>query len=80
MWASLGASSDGVFRAIFWDVIIPEDLQEQGLGRTLVEALLASPALAGVERIYLMTTNSAGFYQQLGFTQVTNQQLLQRKP
>jgi N-acetylglutamate synthase-like GNAT family acetyltransferase len=74
------ATSDGVFRAVLWDVVIPEDLQGQGLGRTLVEALLASPALAGVERVYLMTTNSAGFYQQLGFTQVTNQQLLQRKP
>ena len=73
-------SSDGVFRAVLWDVVIPEDLQGQGLGRQLVEALLASPALAGVERVYLMTTNSAGFYQQLGFTQVSNQQLLLREP
>ena len=35
-------SSDGVFRAVLWDVVIPEDLQGQGLGRQLVEALLAS--------------------------------------
>ncbi len=74
------ASSDGVFRAVLWDVVIPEDLQGQGLGRQLVEALLASPALAAVERVYLMTTNSAGFYQQLGFTRVSNQQLLLREP
>jgi ribosomal protein S18 acetylase RimI-like enzyme len=72
------ASSDGVFRAVLWDVVIPEDLQGQGLGRQLVEALLASPALAGVERVYLMTTNSAGFYQQLGFARVNGQQLLRR--
>ena len=74
------ASSDGVFRAALWDVVIPEDLQGQGLGRQLVEARLGSPALAAVERVYLMTSNSAGFYQQLGFTQVSNQQLLLREP
>jgi N-acetylglutamate synthase-like GNAT family acetyltransferase len=72
------ASSDGVFRAVLWDVVIPEDLQGQGLGRQLVEALLNTPALRGVERVYLMTTNSAGFYQQLGFELVEGQQLLRR--
>ena len=72
------ASSDGVFRAVLWDVVIPEDLQGQGLGRQLVEALLSSPALRTVERVYLMTTNSAGFYRQLGFEQVVNQVVLRR--
>lgn len=70
------ASSDGVFRAVLWDVVIPEDLQGQGLGRQLVEALLKSPQLQGVERIYLMTTNSAGFYEQLGFRGAAPQELL----
>jgi N-acetylglutamate synthase-like GNAT family acetyltransferase len=32
-----------------------------------------------VERVYLMTTNSAGFYEQLGFRQVGTQQLLVRQ-
>jgi N-acetylglutamate synthase-like GNAT family acetyltransferase len=72
------ASSDGVFRAVLWDVVIPEDLQGQGLGRQLVEALLNTPQLQGVERVYLMTTNSAGFYEQLGFQRVEGQQLLLR--
>ena len=72
------ASSDGVFRAVLWDVVIPEDLQGQGLGRQLVEALLNTPQLRGVERVYLMTTNSAGFYEQLGFQRVEGQQLLLR--
>jgi len=72
------ASSDGVFRAVLWDVVIPEDLQGQGLGRQLVEALLKMPPLRGVERVYLMTTNSAGFYEQLGFQRVEGQQLLLR--
>ena len=72
------ASSDGVFRAVLWDVVIPQDLQGQGLGRQLVEALLNTPPLRGVERVYLMTTNSAGFYEQLGFQRVEGQQLLLR--
>jgi ribosomal protein S18 acetylase RimI-like enzyme len=70
------ASSDGIFRAVLWDVVIPEDLQGQGLGRQLVEALLQAPALHQVERVYLMTTNSAGFYRQLGFEMAASQQLL----
>ena len=70
------ASSDGSYRAVLWDVVIPEDLQGQGLGRLLVEALLRSPQLRDVERIYLMTTNSSGFYAQLGFQTVESQQLM----
>ena len=70
------ASSDGAFRAVLWDVVIPEDLQGQGLGRQLVEALLNAPNLQNVERVYLMTTNSAGFYCQLGFEPVASQKLL----
>ena len=72
------ASSDGLFRAVLWDVVIPEDLQGQGLGRQLVEALLQTPGLRQVERVYLMTTNSAGFYRQLGFELEASQQLLRR--
>lgn len=72
------ASSDGVFRAVLWDVVIPEDLQGLGLGRQLVEALLASPRLQAVERVYLMTTNSANFYYQLGFRDAGQQRLLLR--
>jgi N-acetylglutamate synthase-like GNAT family acetyltransferase len=33
-----------------------------------------------VERVYLMTTNSAGFYRQLGFQEAAPQQLLVRYP
>ena len=73
------ASSDGAFRAVLWDVVIPEDLQGQGLGRRLVEALLQSSRLRHVERTYLMTTNSAGFYAQLGFEPAPSQTLLVKK-
>jgi N-acetylglutamate synthase-like GNAT family acetyltransferase len=72
------ASSDGVFRAVLWDVVVASAQQGQGLGRSLVEALLAAPALQHVERVYLMTTNSAGFYEQLGFEVVEHQRLMLR--
>ncbi|MFM7674691.1 MAG: GNAT family N-acetyltransferase [Synechococcus sp.] len=72
------ATSDGVFRAVLWDVVVAGDEQGQGLGRQVVEALLAAPALTGVERVYLMTTNSAGFYRQLGFETNSCQKLMRR--
>ena len=47
------ATSDGFSRAVLWDIVVAGDLQGHGLGR--------APAVVGVERVYLMTTNSAGF-------------------
>lgn len=70
------ATTDGIFRAVLWDVVVAGDLQGRGLGRQVVEALLRSPAVCGVERVYLMTTNSAGFYRQLGFRNAAPQELL----
>jgi ribosomal protein S18 acetylase RimI-like enzyme len=61
------ATSDGVFRGTIWDVVVESTAAGQGIGKALVETLLASPALANCERIYLMTTNSADFYKKIGF-------------
>jgi N-acetylglutamate synthase-like GNAT family acetyltransferase len=60
-------------------VVVAGDLQGKGLGRRVVEALLTTPTIRDVERVYLMTTNSAGFYQQLGFEVIETQKLLIRK-
>jgi N-acetylglutamate synthase-like GNAT family acetyltransferase len=73
------ASSDGIYRAVLWDVVVDSNHQGQGLGRRIVETLLQAPALRHVERTYLMTTNSSGFYSQLGFEPMGNQQLMLRK-
>ena len=73
------AHSDGIHRAVLWDVVVAGDLQGKGLGRRVVEALLTTPTIRDVERVYLMTTNSAGFYQQLGFEVIETQKLLIRK-
>jgi len=70
------ATSDGVFRAVLWDVVVAEEHQGRGLGRRIVQALLASPAVAASERVYLMTTNSAGFYGRLGFSASHAQHLM----
>lgn len=72
------ANSDGVFRAVLWDVVVAGSHQGQGLGRRLVRALLEAPALQGVERVYVMTTQSSGFYTQLGFTLMESQHLMVR--
>ena len=61
------ATSDGVYRASIWDVVIDCDYQRLGLGRKLVEIVLAHDCMQRVERIYLTTTHQQKFYEQLGF-------------
>ena len=63
------ATSDGVYRATIWDVVIHDDYQGAGLGRKLVETVLSHPHMSNVERIYLMTTNQKSFYQRVGFSE-----------
>jgi ribosomal protein S18 acetylase RimI-like enzyme len=63
------ATSDGIYRATIWDVIVHPDYRGGGLGRKLVQTVLAHPKLSNVERVYLMTTNQQKFYQRIGFEQ-----------
>jgi ribosomal protein S18 acetylase RimI-like enzyme len=51
------ATSDRVYRAVLWDVVIHPEYRGQGLGRTLVTTLLAHPSINQVERVYLMTSS-----------------------
>ena len=71
------ATSDGVYRTVLWDVVVTQEHQGLGLGRRIVKALLEAPPLVASERIYLMTTNSSGFYERLGFQTVESQRLMQ---
>jgi N-acetylglutamate synthase-like GNAT family acetyltransferase len=61
------ATSDGIYRATIWDVVIHPDYRSAGLGQQLVQNLLAHPHLNRVERIYLMTTHHQKFYERIGF-------------
>jgi len=61
------ATSDGIYRATIWDVVIHPDYQGAGLGRKLVQTVLSHPKMSRVERIYLMTTHQQSFYARIGF-------------
>ncbi len=63
------ATSDGIYRATIWDVIIHPDYQGRGLGSKLVETVLSHPKMQRVERIYLTTTHQQHFYEKIGFQQ-----------
>ncbi|MGB5770406.1 MAG: GNAT family N-acetyltransferase [Crocosphaera sp.] len=60
-------TSDGVYRATIWDVVIHKEYQGLGLGRKLVETALSHPLMSQVERVYLMTTYQQKFYERIGF-------------
>ena len=70
------ATSDLVFRAVLWDVVIAPDHQGLGMGKLIIEAILTNKKINSVEKIYLMTTNCSEFYEQLGFKVNHKQSLL----
>lgn len=75
------ATSDGVYRATIWDVVIHPDYQGAGLGRRLVETVLGHPHVDRAERVYLMTTNQQAFYDRIGFqTNTTTTMVLFNQP
>ncbi|MCC5624424.1 GNAT family N-acetyltransferase [Nostoc sp. CHAB 5715] len=61
------ATSDGIYRATIWDVVIHPEYQNSGLGSKLVETVLSHPRMRSVERVYLMTTHQQSFYEKIGF-------------
>jgi len=70
------ATTDQVYRAVLWDVVVSKDLQRVGLGKVIVEELLKDKKINSAEKVYLMTTDSKDFYKQLGFEVNTNQSLM----
>ena len=70
------ATSDSIYRAVLWDIVIVKDQQNSGLGKLLVNSLLSSKPLKEVEKIYLMTTNSQDFYKTCHFEEIKTQSLL----
>ncbi len=70
------ATTDSVFRAVLWDVVIAQEYQGLGLGKKLIDSLINHPLIINSEKIYLMTTNQCDFYNNLGFQNVVNQELL----
>ncbi len=73
------ATSDNIYRAVLWDIVIAEDYQKHGFGKILVNSLQKSKSVKDVEKVYLMTTNCKDFYESCGFTRTRNQTLLLKK-
>ena len=70
------ATSDNIFRAVLWDIVIDDNFQGIGLGQSIVNTILESKELKNTEKIYLMTTNSENFYNKISFKSITSQKLL----
>jgi N-acetylglutamate synthase-like GNAT family acetyltransferase len=54
------------------DVFIDENYRGKGLGKWLVETILAHPHLQGLRRILLATKDAHKLYEQCGFTSINN--------
>lgn len=59
--------TDYAIFAYLCDVFINEDYRGQGLGKWLLETILAHPDLKDVRRWLLVTTDAHGLYAQFGF-------------
>ena len=70
------ATTDQVYRAVLWDIVVSKDVQRVGLGKVIVEELLKDKKINSVEKVYLMTTSSKDFYKQIGFKVNINQSLM----
>ena len=58
--------------AYLTDVIVAEPARGRGLGKWMMEAILAHPDLQGLRRIALWTRDARTLYEQFGFTTVTS--------
>ena len=54
------------------DVFIDESYRGRGLGKWLVEMILAHPDLQGLRRILLATKDAHKLYEQCGFSPINN--------
>ncbi len=73
------ALTDGIYRAVLWDIVIDQNYQGKGFGTLIVNNLLSSKKIKNTKKLYLMTTNKKLFYSQFEFKEVTSQKLLIRE-
>jgi GNAT superfamily N-acetyltransferase len=57
--------------AYLCDVYVLEEHQGHGLGKAMMRAAMAHPALAGARRVMLATRDAHGLYRQHGFKETT---------
>ena len=54
------------------DVFIDENYRGKGLGKWLIEMILAHPDVKGLRRILLATKDAHNLYEKCGFTSINN--------
>jgi len=62
--------TDGVAYAVILDMVIREDFRGQGLGKWLLQCLVEHPRVVPLRQV-LWTSNADGFYQNLGFEEMS---------
>ena len=58
--------------AYLCDVYVLEDYRASGLGKWLIETVMAHPDLQGLRRFQLVTRDAHGLYRRFGFTPPKN--------
>jgi GNAT superfamily N-acetyltransferase len=66
------AITDGASFAYLCDVYVLAERRGRGLGRWLMECVMAHPDLQGLRRFYLVTRDAHELYRPFGFTEVQN--------
>jgi GNAT superfamily N-acetyltransferase len=75
------ALTDGVYLAIILDVIVDRSYRGTGLGRTLMDAVLAHPRVSAVKSVELVCQpDLVAFYENWGFTDDVGSSVLMRRP
>ena len=70
------ATSDRIYRAVLWDIVVEKSYQRSGVGKSIVTSLLSNRLIGNAEKIYVMTTEFANFYKRMGFQLEKNQNLM----
>ncbi|MCU0861095.1 MAG: GNAT family N-acetyltransferase [Methanomassiliicoccales archaeon] len=62
--------TDGVFRAVIFDVVVDPGRRGEGLARMLFDAIISHPILGEVEYLVLYCKEDVvGLYERFGFTE-----------
>ena len=70
------ATSDKIYRAVLWDIVVKSEFKGVGIGKLIVENLINQKSIKNVERVYLMTTKKRSFYTKFGFKKEIKQELM----
>jgi GNAT superfamily N-acetyltransferase len=72
---------DGVAFGYLGDVFVVHEARGQGVGKALMEAVLAHPEVRDLRRLALVTDDAHGLYEQYGFRPLDDvRKWMQRRP